>query len=227
MMDFSALVFRSFAQLIQGHGFVPAERVSSDRFAALVARPSAEVCYYLLARKYPTGGVAVCLWVAPPDSPDDSLDRLFLGFKIDLGEGHDDAKQFLEDVARRAELLVPHLGGIEEATRQEIARPIMRTKRLQSYTASRSVYSAIRSYSQTSEGRYCLAAFEKAKEVAGGRAKWDELEAESVRVCQLLLRDSSAPPEILHEHFRKDPKFLGRCLTGALYIEALVPFPNS
>lgn len=224
MPKFLAKATEAFQHFVTAKGFVWAERSSADRSASLVARPCFEVCYYIFIREYPTGGTAAWIWVAPPDAPSDALKNLYVGFKIDLGESHKDPDQFLAVLAHRAEVLLPYLSGLVEATKQELVEPPVECLRLHSYLASRAAYLAVRNYSRSPVGDYCLPLFETAAELAHAEADWDDLEEVAIRVAEKLLADVNAPGEVRHAHFRNDPQMLGPCLVGPLYIEALVPY---
>jgi hypothetical protein len=224
MPEFIERVTEAFQYFVTDHGFRWAER--SDHSASLVARPCFEVCYYLFIRKLPTDGIASWLWVAPPDAPSDALKNLYVGFKIDLGESHKDPDEFILALARRAKVLLPHLSGLVEATKQELGVPAVQSLRLHSYLASRTAYWAVRRYAQSSDGSYCLSMFHKAREVVDHQADWDELEDVAIRIAKKLLTDPNAPDEVRHAHFRNDPQMLGPCLVGPLYIEALAPCSN-
>jgi hypothetical protein len=226
MANFLELVSQAFSPLVEKYHFVWAVKSAKDKFVALVARQCIDVCYYIFVREHPTGGVSGCLWVAPPDAPSDALARLLIGFRVDLGESHQDPSKFIFALAERAETLLPGLSGLVEATKREIADPPIQSLRLTSYLASRAAYKAIEQYCATTQGSYCSSLFTKAKEVADHRADWDDLEAEAERIAKRLLRDKYAPIEIQHGHFRNDAHMLGQCLVAPLYIEALVPSPR-
>lgn len=225
MAKFSTEVYKLCRDLISKHGFHAAKAMAGQRFASLVFRYSQDICYYVFIRdeRRGSGSVNAQLWVTLPDAPVDVIDKLGVGFKIDLGATYEPDDEFIKNIARRVEILLPALEGIAKVVQTEFENPIFKTERLTKYRIERLAFEAIRKYSMTSAGSYCRPVFEKALSVASGKSKFQELETACVEMAERLLQESPALPEINNDYFEGRPDFIGFCLADHFYIEALAP----
>jgi hypothetical protein len=226
MSAFSKKVYRAFAPLIQKHGFKPARAVADRAFAAVVARPAEDICYYVFARDARSGGgdLSSHLWVAPPDVPNDGLERLGMGFKIHLGNIYEPEEGFFEAVAKRAETLLPHLYGIAEAVRLEYQTPAFNTLRLRTYRMQRALFDAVRHHPARPARHAWETLYAMALRVAADKTEYDDLESECNSAVKTLLQEPSFQTASGYEEFVEHSDVAGIALAYQLYIETLVPF---
>jgi hypothetical protein len=226
MSPFSKKVFKAFQPLIHKHGFRPAKAAAHKAFAAVVARPAQDICYYVFARddRSGAGELSAQLWVAPPDFPADGLDNLGVGFKFHLGNLYEPEEGFFEAVAGRVETLLPYLSGIAEAVRQELKEPAFRTRRFQVHTMQRALLDAVRKHSVQSGTNEWIALHEKAVQVVEDKVDFEDLEKACKERLSALLQSPAFRRMSGFDDFLRESSIAGSCLAEQLYIEALVPF---
>ncbi len=222
---FSTSVFHICADLEQSYGFRASHATASKDFAALVARPYSDICYYLLIRDDRSGGglVRADLWVAPPEIPDDSLESLGVGIKLLVGEIYEFDTTFLKAIVRRVILLLPALPALVDVVRQEIHHPIFHSQRQGKYRLEYEAYHRLVDFSRTEAGSYCRVIFETADMVVRGRKSYKSLE----QICTTIASELLASEPILipfdNPYFQNNPSFIGMYIASKVYIEALVP----
>jgi hypothetical protein len=209
--------------------FELAEGACAHDLAVWVARPDVDVCLYLLVRKrQPTEPyLNVNLWVAPPNFPDDSLDRLGIGFQIELWSLLPLKPACLAYLSRRLEVLVPRLGGVVEAVKLGIQAPVEITKRLRIYRIERACFFAIREYAASAAGSYWREAFAKARLVVQGFQSLDALRGACCVLSQRFFKENDIPSTLRDPFGNGNPEFFGYGLASQFYIEALVPWETT
>ena len=139
--SFASNIFDAFAELENRHGFVRAYACAGTRFASIVRKEEFDVFTYVFASDGRPNGASLDLnlWVAPPDSPDDSLEKIYVGFKIRIGSEFEIDDAFINNCQARVIAFLPCITAIIPIVKQELTFPSIRSKRWYSYIIERRV----------------------------------------------------------------------------------------
>jgi hypothetical protein len=225
MRSFSASAFRECGDLEDNYGFRGSRATAMNDFAALVARPHPNICYYLFIRDDRSGGgpVQAHLWVAPPEFPDDSIDSLGIGIKLLVGETYDFNTNFLPAVVQRVILLLPALSALADVITREMQQPIFHTQRQQKYQLEYGAYNSLVEFSNTDAGAYCRSVFDIADKVIKGEKTYKVLEQVCIEIASSILVSEPILFPFDDSYFQNNAKFVGTYLATKVYIETLVP----
>jgi hypothetical protein len=225
MQSFSASAFRVCVDLEDNYGFRASRATAMNDFAALVARPYPDICYYLFIRDDRSGGGAVQahLWVAPPEFPDDSLDSLGIGIKLLVGETYNFDTNFLPAVVQRVILFLPALSALADVVTREIQQPVFHTQRQEKYQLEYKAYNSLVQFSNTEAGGYSRNVFDIANKVVRGDKNYKTLEQACTAIALQILASEPILPPFDNSYFQNNAKFVGTYLATKVYIETLVP----
>lgn len=219
MPSFADGIFESFSQLRARHAFVPSRASSNERFASLLRKETDDICVYVLVHDDRSGGanMDVDVWVAPPHSPDDGLDRLYVGYKIRIASEYDLDPDFFQNCESRIVSLLPCLPGLFPAIRAELKAPVFRTKRITTYLMEQRASAVVRR--AAAEGSpVARDAIQAAGSAARGLASLDDV-AELCTAAAINLKDSLDDGFL--EYWRDDFKKVGAVLARRAYVQAL------
>ena len=84
MVTFADSVYDVLSRLCENYGFAPASAMAGKHFASLVKKLSDECYAYVFVHdgRPGDGELTVTVWIAPPHTPDDGLDKLNVGYKV-------------------------------------------------------------------------------------------------------------------------------------------------
>ena len=219
----SRTVSRAFSGLA-ARGFTPAPAAAAPGFVSLVKRAAEDVCLLVFVKDQPAGE-SVSLWVAPPDFPDEGLDRMRVGYRILLAERF--SSEPLEDLLAVAEArairLLDGVPALYPLLRTEL--PITTSPRAVAHRKERAIAAWFRAWVKGSGARFqpILAAVEQAaakgKTLAAAEKATRELvgalldEAEARAGFEAWMSGPPGPEVMI-------PLRLPR----VLYLDALAPF---
>lgn len=131
MSQFSRNVFAAFRLLQQNHRFIPATTFAGRRFASLVRAEDTDTFIYVFVQDGRPGGanMDVDLWVAPPEQPDSSLDRLGVGFRVMIASEYDVSDEFFEACQERIVRFLECAPVVASVVRKEVSKPSFPSKR--------------------------------------------------------------------------------------------------
>jgi len=221
MNGFSENVFEVFDVLQTTHRFLPARATSNDRFAALVRSEADDVFTYVFVHDGRAGDVNldVDLWLAPPNSPDDALDNLYVGYKIRIGSEFDVDDEFFLNCQRRIIHLLPYANQLVPAVRLELASPAFSTRRLQAYRIEREALATLLN-SAKDGNEAAREALHWAHLALLGDADLDTLKDKCVLAAGRLMELQCFSEKVL-EFCDNQVSFLASALSGPLYAYAL------
>jgi len=115
-------VFQVFDDLVKKHRFIPVKGGAVGRFASLLRRETEDVFMYVFVSDGRPGGanLDVDVWIAPPDSADDGLDNLGVGYKIRIGSEYDVDDVFFANCQRRIVHFLACVPAIVPLVRREL-----------------------------------------------------------------------------------------------------------
>ncbi|HVS59522.1 MAG TPA: hypothetical protein VHE82_02385 [Gemmatimonadaceae bacterium] len=221
MTKFSALVLEAF----KGSDFTPATGVANDEFVALLRRESEQVCSYIFFRDDRRGGgaVAVDYWVAPPDFPDDGLDKLGIGFKVAIARAFGFQEDLLRVARRRVDILGQVVPAFTAAVTEEAKAPIVVTPRLGPYRDQIALYRIVMRRSADKSGRAIAEALQSAADSLQKGRPYRDFASKCQEILALLTQcDDLAPEEAAL--LAKPEMMVHTMLSRHLYVEMLVPF---
>jgi hypothetical protein len=203
-------------------GFVAARKLAIKDFVSFVKRHSEDAYFYVFVNDGRSGNAPldVSLWVAPPHTPDDGLDNLYVGFKTRIAESFSVTDEFFHRCDDRIVQLIPHLDGLAERVTRELHAPSFLTKRLQVYRIERRVYAVLRAAAERALGP-ALDALRAGKSVAQGISSFTKLEEACAAAGKALNEAGLFETDIMSFY---DGNFgqLGDALAGHIYVRALV-----
>lgn len=217
MAKFAIEVFKVFARLRKEAGFVPA--IGAKTFASLVRREQEDFFFYVFVQDDRGGGanVDVSLWVAPPESPDASLEKLYVGYKILIGSDCDVDDQFFWACERRILSLIPYVRSLEPLIQQELAHPDFMTERYTVYLRERDVYAKFCEIAFQKRLSSVLGALEVGTEVAKGRAAYKRLNEACITAARELVELDELDKDWYNGHLPS----MGSSIASQVYIHAL------
>jgi hypothetical protein len=168
----------------------------------------------------------VALWAAPPDSPDDALDNLNIGYRIRIGGAYEVDDTFFHNCEKRILTLLPHLGGLRAAVQEELANPAFTSPRLTVYRLERRALACLQRAAGMKPGSAPAVALQTARAVALARRPLKHLEDACIAAAEALVAENALDPDLL-AFFRESSSvvgmspFLGRSLADHLYVLAL------
>jgi hypothetical protein len=125
-------VRRTFADLITDDGFEVAIPFCDSRFVSMVRYVSPSLCAYLFVLDGRPGGanLTVDLWLAPPESPDHSIEALVAGYQIQILSQYDVDDDVITIAVTRVKKILPLCsqfdpivcGNLKDATYNPTAR---------------------------------------------------------------------------------------------------------
>jgi hypothetical protein len=222
MASFARSVFGIFNRLQSGAGFVPAKAIASQRFASLVKRVDDDFFLYVFVSDGRPGNASldVALWAAPPDAPGDSLDNLYVGYKIRIGSSFEVDDAFFQNCERRILTLLPYLEGLRGAIMEELANPAFHTRRLAAYRLERQVFACLQQAAKLKPQSPSAVALRTAADVTKGRCSMEKLEEAATAAVEALQADGSLGSDVI-PFFGGEARFAGISLAGHLYTHAL------
>ncbi|MGD9644842.1 MAG: Imm25 family immunity protein [Pirellulales bacterium] len=220
MTTFADNVYEIFGPLQAQHAFVPARAASGKHFASLIRRVSEDVCAYVFVHdgRASNAHLDVDLWVAPPESPDDSLDRLYVGYKLRIGSEYDVDDAFFHGCEMRIVRLLPITTMLVPLIRDELDSPSIRTKRWTAYRIERRVLSCVLTLASSGDS-IAVAALEEARRTVD-KVQLDSLERACRPLADALLEQRLLDVEVL-AFFDGRPDSLASAVANHLYISAL------
>lgn len=222
MTTFAENVFNVFSRLCERHGFVPAAAMAGKHFASLVKKVTDECYAYVFAHdgRPGDGELVVSVWIAPPHSPDDGLDKLNVGYKVLIASAYDVEDEFFYRCEERIIYLLPILGAFSEVISRAISCQTCRSQRWTAYQNERHAFTALKDMAMTRADAACANALTSAKSVAEEKGSFATLEEACVAAAQSLLRHESLPEDAA-AFYDGDAEFLGSGIAGLLYVDAL------
>lgn len=205
-------------------GFAPAHIWANARFASLIKRLRENVCAYVFVSdgRAASSDLTVSLWVAPPDSPDDALDRLGVGFKIMIGGECAVDDEFFTICCKRLSLLMTGIHGVADAVQSDLESPCVETHRLRVYRMERRIYGALLALCRDGPRSIGESVAAIASRAVQAGSSVDELEEACVPIAVRLEQSGLLVGDELG-FYGGDPRLLGGALFRHIYIDALAP----
>lgn len=229
---FASEAYEIMSPLVERLGFVK-DAQSDKHFAALVRRESESICTYVFIRDHRSGqgSVSCQFWVAPVDRPDDALDNLGIGYKIQLAETWKLDDAFLPNVRQRIENLVPHVQGLVDAVLYELENPPYVSKRLAAYQIERRLYRAVISADISLQKKYFDPLWKNTAQVIAGVHAFSKLREACSATAEDLLNADWIDRQIGPDAFSTNipgqrSRLIGMSLSSHFYIETLAPWPR-
>ncbi len=223
MASFADNVFDVFSQLCENHCFVPAKAASGKDFASFVRKVSPECYVYVFVHdgRRGDGELAVSVWVAPPHAPDDGLDKLNVGYKVQIASAYDVGDDFFECCKERIVNLLPALGALSQVVQEEVSHQRFRSQRWAAYKSERQAFDSLKAMATDRADAACAMAVSCAREVAQDGNSFGSLEKACVAAAKSLLDHNALPAEAT-AFYDGDADFIASCVAGHLYVDALV-----
>lgn len=176
MATFSANVYDVLSSLIEEHAFIPCRAVSDKRFASLLRKETDEVYSYVFVRDGRASGVNldVHFWIAPPESPDDSLDSLGIGYKILVASTFDVDDQFFANAQERIVRLLPAVDPLIAVVVKELKAPVFKTRRWDIYEQEQRLFKRVLDLNRAKDTT-AVAAMTSIRRAASKKGKLDQL----------------------------------------------------
>jgi hypothetical protein len=223
MQTFYSAVKEAFDGLRTIHGFVRVPAGMSSTLVSFMRRETADVCTYIFIRdeRRGSGSVQTHVWIAPIDFPGDGLDRLGVGYKVLIGETWEFDHSFLKLSAQKVESFISVVKGISDVVRDELRRPIFRTKRLEMYLLERELF---RWFEQIAErgGALFEAVINSGKLAAMGKLSFASFEARCVKLAAEMLARSDVPTTLKGSVIWSRPELVGAALASQLFAKSLL-----
>lgn len=203
---------------LRSFGFVEAPAVATPGFASFVRLARSGLYHYVLVHdgRAAGGPVNVDLWIAPREAPDDSLDVLGVGYKLQIASQFDLGERYFEKCCSRIGLTLPYIGGLETGTLEELANPVMQSQRWTSYKNESEALDLLLS-PPLSAHPVVQNLLEQAKDfVRRRRRSLDLLEDSCVAVSEHLINSGQLPPHVAAA-FNGSGRVLGLSVVGQLY----------
>jgi hypothetical protein len=221
MASFAESVFNTFGELTARHGFVPARAVSGKTFASLARTETQDIVDYVFVHdgRPDSANLDVSLWVAPPEQPDHALEKLYLGFKIQIGSEYTVDEAFFLKCQRRIINLLPSIRCLVPAITSDLPEPAFQSARYSVYQMERrAVFTVLRAAEEGSKS--ARAALDEVRRLALGKGKIDKISEACISVSEELLTQGRLEQDIV-EHCRGSSRALANGIGRQLYIRSL------
>jgi hypothetical protein len=220
MATFADNVFEAFSTLRSGYRFLPARVASGKRFASLVRQVTEDVFAYVFVRDERQSGanIDVDLWVAPPETPDDSLETLYVGYKIRIGSEYDIDDAFFAGCEQRVIHFLPCVDSLGPLVQSELVNPPIRTKRWNVYQMERQLLSHFTS--QAAKGNSLALAVQNEMRTVIHESSVDSMEKACQRFATEILRLKELDKHVL-QFYEERAGSLASALANHLYVRAL------
>lgn len=220
MATFANNVFEAFESLRSEYGFLPARAACGKRFASLVRQVTEDVFAYVFVHdgRPSDANLDVDFWVAPPDTPDHSLEKLSVGYKIRIGSEYEIDDAFFNGCEKRIIHLLPCVESLCPLVLSELANPGIRTKRWRVYQMERQVLSCF--VSMASEGNSLAMAVQKEVNVSIRMGSLESIENACQPIAIAILEDRRLDDKVV-AFYEGRAESLASALASQLYVRAL------
>lgn len=220
-MSFPENVFRVMNRLQKEHRFVPARAMNHRMFAALMRKETEEVFLYLLVHDGRPGGanVDVHLWVAPPECPGDSLDNLYVGYKVLIASEYEVDDIFFLNSERRIINFLPCVSGIIPSIISEMENPAFDTLRWRSYQLQRNTFNTFMQDVKR-KNKIAMQTIEAVRHLALGKGKYEQIEQECRQIAIELMEEGKLDKNVIN-HYQSKPERIGSSIARQLYAQVL------
>ena len=221
MPPFAENVFEIFNDLTNNHRFVPARAGADKNFASLVREEEEDVFVYVMVHDNRPGGgtVEVHVWVAPPESPDDTLDKLYVGYRIRIADEYDIDDEFFLNCQQRIVHFLPCVAAMVPLIREELVNPSFRTRRWIVYQLEQRAVARVLQLAESGETD-AVSAVKAATRLALGRGSYSRFNSACAPIATVLLKDEKMDADILR-FFKGNIDSLASTLSRFLYARAL------
>lgn len=220
MATFAGKVFEAFEILQSEFRFLPAHASSGKRFASLVRQVTEDVFAYVFVHdgRPSDSSLDVDFWVAPPDTPDHSLQKLNVGYKISIGSDYEIDDAFFIGCERRIVHFLPCVEWLCPLVSSELVNPGIRTKRWEVYQMERQLFSCY--VSMASEGNSLAMAVQKEVDNAKLRTTLESIEKACQPIARAILDERRLNENVL-KFYEGRVESLVSALASQLYVRGL------
>jgi hypothetical protein len=219
---------KMFSLLCELYGFVPATAIANERFASLVKKLNDQCYAYVFVRdERPEGGeMLVSIWVAPPHTPNERLDRPDVGYKVVIAGGCALEDDFFRQCEHRITDMLPALGELADAVAHQLWRHNRRSQHRSAHQRDREAFASLKRLADSFYDAACVKSLRVARQLAEGDASWSTLKKACVLAAESLLEHGALPEDAVEFH-QGDADSLGASLAGQAYVDALGTLSSS
>jgi len=220
MATFANNVFEAFQRLRSEYGFVPARAAGGERFASLVRQVTEDVFSYVFVHdgRPSDENLDVDFWVAPPETPDHSLEKLYVGYKIRIGSEYEIDDAFFIGCEKRIIHLLPCVATFCPLVRSELMNPGIRTKRWSVYQMERQILSYF--ISKAIAGDSLAMAVQKKVDISIHASSVESIEKLCWPIASAILEERRLDENVL-KFYEGRVESLASALANQLYVRAL------
>lgn len=189
-----------------------------------VRRESEAVCSYLFVRddRSARQGIKFDYWVAPADTPDDSIESLGIGYMIRLGEPYKFEEPLLAPCFHRVQVLASHVDSLVQAVEEELRSPPIVTRRLGVYRDEQRLWALLRSDTSPEIVQLLHELRSQAAMMVRGRKSGERFDRICMDAASKLKEMGWARKHLPPPH---DRDLIALGMFRHLYLEALAPWP--